>query len=137
MQPIHDDDFFIECNRLTRRGNFIAVHVTPRPNARLYDPFTFMAEKFPLLGEILRRDFNSINAKYHGRMEITFIRQDGGGEVLDQSRVWLVTPTDRVEGPNGFSDLMSRMANHLGSLFHKWLGVASGWNFGGCINLTF
>ena len=83
MQPIHDEDFLIECNTLTRRSNFIVVHVTPRPGGRLYDTFAFMVEKFRLICEILRREFDGVNAKYHGRMEITFIHQDGGGELLE------------------------------------------------------
>ena len=129
MQPIHDEDFLIECNTLTRWGNFIVVHVTPRPGCRLYDPFVFMVEKFRLLGEILRRGFDGVNAKYHGRMLITFIRQDGG-ELLEQCQTWLTTPSVQVDDANGFPDLMGRMAFHLAGSFHKWLGKASGWNFG-------
>ena len=130
MQPIHDEDYLIECITLTRRGKFIVVHVTPRPGGRVYDPFAFMVEKFRLLGEILRRGFDGVNAKYHGRMLITFILQDGGGDLLERCRTWLTTPSEQVDDVNGFADLMGRMAFHLGGSFHKWLGKGSGWNFG-------
>ena len=48
----------------------------------VHDPFAFITCISPILSVIFTNEFEGVNVKYDGRMEVSFINQDSDGSIM-------------------------------------------------------
>ena len=95
----------------------------------VHDPFAFITYIFPILSVILTDNFEGVNDKYHGRMEVSFIKQDGDGSIMERCKVWFISRAYQIDDRDDINSLMNWIGNDFATRFREWIGQGSGWTF--------
>ena len=122
-----DDDIVVIIRNLTEAGTFQLLHVEPRPGVLIEDMFAFMSNHFLNFASILADMEDAHNYKLDARMEVSFVKRDENGDVINRVQTWLLThPRD----PNGdYDSLFGVFASELGLAHEKFKTESSGWVF--------
>ena len=119
--------YILRINHQTENGNFLRIHIIPSPNCEVRDMFAFMTETFNDIGDILENLHNNYAYKLDARMEVSFVKHDGEGNVINRVRTWLLTRAIDPEGD--YHTMMSLFASELATDFAIFSRDSSGWTF--------
>ena len=114
---------------LTTNGIFQELCIRPKPEWPIYDLFQFMSDYFTYFEQLLFAFYGGqqYNHKLNSKAEVSFIKQDGDGNITKRLRVWLNSKAYDPE--EDFSNLLTAFASDLARDYAIFKTESSGWIF--------